>query len=203
MNIIKKCYCYVRDVYIKKRYIGRRFRKSYGSFGEHSCIHRPFIYDNNRKLIHIGKETTILEHSRIQLYPERVNQTPHIYIGDGCYIGYYFSILAGADVRIGNHVLVASHVLISSENHGINPESEIEYMEQPLTGASVVIEDGCWIGENVCILPGVTIGKKSIIGSGSVVTKSVPPYCIAAGNPARIIKKYNFTSHQWEKCDVT
>ena len=75
-------------------------------------------------------------------------------------------------------------------------------MSQPLIGKKVTIGDGCWIGEKVIVLPGVTIGEKSVIGGGSVVTKDVPSYAIAVGNPARVIKKYNFETHKWENvCD--
>ena len=54
-----------------------------------------------------------------------------------------------------------------------------------------------WIGEKVTVLPGITIGEKSIIGANSVVTKDIPPFCIAAGNPASIIKRYDFEKHEW------
>jgi acetyltransferase-like isoleucine patch superfamily enzyme len=63
----------------------------------------------------------------------------------------------------------------------------------------VRIEKGCWIGEKVIILPGVNIGKRSIIGAGSVVTKSIPEYSIAVGNPARVIKTWNKDKKQWVK----
>ena len=63
----------------------------------------------------------------------------------------------------------------------------------------VKICENVWIGENAIILPGIEIGKNSIIGAGSVVTKNVPENCIVAGNPARIIKKYNFGNKKWEK----
>ena len=87
-----------------------------------------------------------------------------------------------------------------SENHGIDPECSTPYMDQELTGLPVRIGTGCWIGEKVIILPGVSIGEKSIIGAGSIVTKKVPSYSIAVGNPAKIIKKYNFSTHRWEHC---
>ena len=63
----------------------------------------------------------------------------------------------------------------------------------------IKIEDGVWIGNSVIILPGVKIGKKSIIGAGSVVCKSIPDYCVAVGNPARIIKRYDHSSNIWRK----
>ena len=96
-------------------------------------------------------------------------------------------------------MLIASNVLISSENHGTDPESDIPYSGQPLLSAPVFIGEGCWIGERVMILPGVTIGKKCIIGAASVVTKDVPDYCIALGSPAKVVKKYNFETHEWER----
>jgi len=63
----------------------------------------------------------------------------------------------------------------------------------------VKICENVWLGENAIILPGIEIGKNSVIGAGSVVTKNVPENCIVAGNPARIIKKYNFDNKKWEK----
>ena len=57
----------------------------------------------------------------------------------------------------------------------------------------------CWVGEKVIIMPGVTIGDRSIIGAGAIVTRDIPPYSIAVGNPAKVIKRYNFKTHSWEK----
>ena len=145
--------------------------------------------------MHFGNKTHILSGSRIANFVEGGKIT----IENRCSIIHNLTILNASEVIIGNDVLIASNVLISSENHGIDPESELSYMAQPLVSSPVHIGDGCWIGEKVCILPGVTIGKKCIIGAASVVTKDVPDYCIAAGNPARVIKKYNFETHNWEK----
>jgi len=61
----------------------------------------------------------------------------------------------------------------------------------------IIIEDECWIGANAVITAGVTIGKHSVIAAGSVVTKNIPPYSVAVGNPARVIKQYNFETKQW------
>jgi len=62
---------------------------------------------------------------------------------------------------------------------------------------SIIIDDGVWIGFGATVLPGVKIGKNSIIGAGSIVNKTIPPYTIAAGNPCKIIKQYNQTTGQW------
>lgn len=63
----------------------------------------------------------------------------------------------------------------------------------------VIIEDDCWLGFNCEVLSGVHIGKHSIVAARAVVTKDIPPYSIVAGNPARVIKQYNFETKLWEK----
>lgn len=170
--------------------------KRVGKLGKGSRIFYPFTI-SHEELIEIGEHTTILENARMQVYPERTEEKGHIKIGNNCFLGYRFCILAGADVTIGNDVTVASNVCIVSENHGIDPESDICYGKQPLQTAPVKIGNGCWIGESVMIMPGVQVGEKSVIGGGAVVTKSIPAYSIAAGNPAKVIKKYDFECHKW------
>jgi len=70
---------------------------------------------------------------------------------------------------------------------------------QKVVTKQIVIKDSVWIGANCVVTAGVTIGKHAIIGAGSVVTKNIPDYSVAVGNPARVIKKYNFTTNSWEK----
>jgi len=71
---------------------------------------------------------------------------------------------------------------------------------QKVTTKPIVIEDEAWIGANAVITAGVTVGKHSVVAAGAVVTKDIPPYSIAVGNPARVIKRYNFETGIWEKC---
>ena len=104
-------------------------------------------------------------------------------------------------VVIGNNVLLGSSVTILDCNHGMDAEEETGYFEQDMLLKEVHVEDGVWCGDHVIILPGVTVGKHSIIGAGSVVTKSIPSYCIAAGNPARVIKKWDFNSKSWKRTE--
>jgi maltose O-acetyltransferase len=112
----------------------------------------------------------------------------NIEIGDNSGIGINAQLSTGGGIRIGNNVLMAPDVIILTENHKID-DVTIPIIKTGSKSAPVVIEDDVWIGTRVIILPGVTIGRSSIIGAGAVVSKSIPPYSIAAGVPARVIKK--------------
>ena len=107
--------------------------------------------------------------------------------------------MAGGEVTIKQDTLIASYVAIIGENHGMDPEIGVKYGKQPLIKLNVEIGNNCWIGEKVVILPNVKIGDWCIIGACSVVNKSIPPYSIAVGNPAKVIKRYNFETHNWER----
>lgn len=125
--------------------------------------------------------------------------TPCITIGENFHATRNFTVQCANKVTIGNDVLVASDVFMIDYNHGLNPLTR-SYMNNSLeVSTGIVVEDGVWIGNNVIILGGVTIGKKSVIAAGAVVTKDVPEYTIVAGNPAKVIKKYNFINKQWER----
>lgn len=110
----------------------------------------------------------------------------NISLGNNFYSNHNLVILDCAPVKIGDNVLIGSNCGIYTAAHPINVKERtagIEYAEE------IIIEDNVWIGGGVQILPGVTIGKNSVIGSGSVVTKSIPPDTVAVGNPCRPIKK--------------
>lgn len=183
-----------------KRAAEKEFVKHFESFGIGSSIQYPFNISHPER-INIGSGVTILSNVRMQIYPELTGLDSRISIGDGSYIVYNNSFLAGGNITIGKQVLMASNILITSENHGMDPMLETPYMDQKLICKDVNIGDGVWIGQGAMILPGVTIGEKSIIAAGAVVTKSIPAYCIAGGVPAKVIKRYNFERHCWEYVD--
>ncbi len=168
--------------------------------GKRSKIIKPLIVSNPEHIF-LENNVRIKEGARIECYKEFFNQklSPKLVIGKKVIIGYNFSCLVTDEITIGENTIIASNVLITSENHGINPESEIPYYEQELINGKVSIGSGCWVGERVIILPDVSIGKKCIIAAGSIVTKSVPDYSMVAGVPARVIKQYNFEEHKWIK----
>lgn len=108
-------------------------------------------------------------------------------IGDHVLIAEYTSIFAGYGVKIGDHTMISSGCCISSINHELS--SRNRYSSQEGDSAPVVIGKNVWLGMNVVVLPGVSIGDNSIIGAGSVLTRSVPSNEIWVGNPAKFVKK--------------
>lgn len=128
----------------------------------------------------------------------------HIHIGNNVHIGPHASFMASvAHIYIGDYAMFGPHVTIRGGDHRIDVVGKhiIEVLPQdklPENDADVVIENGAWIGCNVTILKGVRIGTGAVVGAGSLVTKSIPPYAIAVGSPARVVK-YRFTEEEVEK----
>ena len=107
-----------------------------------------------------------------------------ILIGDHTFINYGSSISAYELVTVGSHCLLGHYTFILDNN-----EHEIEHHNFVPPSQPVVVEDHVWIGSRVVILPGVRVGHHSAVGAGSVVTNDVPPYCLAADNPARVVRR--------------
>jgi acetyltransferase-like isoleucine patch superfamily enzyme len=106
-----------------------------------------------------------------------------IEIGNHTFINYGSSIAARASVTIGAHCHLGHYTFVmDNDQHDV-----VRRMELPQS-YPVVIEDSVWIGAKAIILPGVHIGSRAVIGAGSIVTKDIPPRCVAAGNPARVLR---------------
>ncbi len=121
---------------------------------------------------------------------------PDLSIGSCCAIGDYCHITAVRKVVLENDVLLANNVYISDNLHDYK-NIQIPIISQPvLFKKEVILQSGCWIGENVCII-GASVGKNSVIGANSVVTNDIGDYCIAVGAPAKVIKKFDEVSQQW------
>ena len=165
-------------------------------------IRRPF-YIRGRNSLRFGRGFTTGYSCRLDL-PGNGKTT--LDIGVNCQMGDYVHIVAHNDVQIGDDCLLASKIFISDANHGNysgeNQSSPITVPnDRPITMSFVKIGNRVWIGDNVCILPGVTIGDGVIIGANSVVNKDVPSNSIVAGVPARVIKKYDNNTSQWQKVE--
>ena len=110
----------------------------------------------------------------------------HIEVGKNFFANYNCTIIDVAKVKIGDNCQVAPNVSIYTAGHPIHPESRNTMYEY---GIEVTIGDNVWIGGNTVIVPGVHIGSNTVIGAGSVVTKDIPDWVVAAGNPCKVIRK--------------
>lgn len=137
---------------------------------------------------------------------------PMIRIGKNFYLGGGSVIGAVESIKIGDNVIIAGNThIFDNNNHPTSPQKRLEmstsgdffgelWKWKISDHSPIVIEDNVWIGECSSILKGVTIGKGSVVGCRSVVTKDVPPYSVVAGNPARVVKRLNDESNIEEFC---
>lgn len=185
MKIFNKIYHIVSSCY---------YRYKLPHFGIKSCINHPIRVAGN---VSIGNYVNIQYKSWIEAQPLTGYDNPCLKINDGCVIGHFNEIYATKSVIIEKDVLTADRVYISDNLHGYK-DIKTPILKQPIiqNGNGVVIGEGSWLGVGVCVL-GASIGKHCVIGSNAVVTKDIPDFCIAAGIPARIIKRYDFDLKEW------
>jgi len=160
-----------------------------------SYIGKP-IYIRCLKKIKLGK--------RVRIYPgirAEVENDGSIVIGNNTSIGQGFHVVAyGSQLVIGKDVTISGNVFITNCDHTYQIINK-SILEQPIIGKTTIIGDNCFIGYGVAILAGTVLGKQCIVGANSVVCGEFSDYCIIAGNPARIIRKYNPENESWEKVD--
>lgn len=108
-------------------------------------------------------------------------------VGDRSNIGAYSYIGCSGYIEIGNNVMMGPRVNLLAENHNFE-QTDFPMKDQGVTRGTIVIEDDCWLGANCSVLSNVRIGRGSIVATGAVVTKDVPPYSIVGGVPAKVIK---------------
>lgn len=175
--------------HLSRSYHTARLRNRFNKFGQNSMISRDFFISGHGK-INIGNNTSVQAHCVF----ETVTPKACINIGDNVSIGEYCHITSSSRIVIGNGLLTGRFVLISDNSHGKTDGTGLEMpplWRDVICGGEIHIGDNVWIGDKATILPGVTIGTGSIIAANAVVTKSIPPYSIAAGCPAKIIKNMN------------
>lgn len=108
-------------------------------------------------------------------------------IGDRCLIGRQSSIVGHFDITIGNDVYFGPNVYVTDQNHSVD-DLDVPIGRQSAGEKAVSIGDGSWLGANVVVLPGVTIGRHVAVGAGAIVTSDLPDHAVAVGNPARVIR---------------
>lgn len=159
-----------------------------------------------KKYIDFGERLTLGRNCRLEAYSLDGTQYKRLLFGKDVQLNDNVHIDAMKRVEIGNNVLMASHVFISDNSHGGYKEGEmcdpdVPPMERDYVIKPVTIEDNVWIGEGAFISMGVTVGKGSVVGAHSFVNKNIPPYSIAAGNPAKVIKCYDKSIGHWKKIE--
>lgn len=161
----------------RRRVASKRLFNQYNSLDDSSLTKREEIL----------KELLGSVGNKVYIEPNfRCEYGKNIFIGNNVYINFECIILDCAKITIGNDVLFGPRVGIYAANHGFDP---VERLHGACYGKDVTIEDKVWVGGDVKILGGITIGEGSIIGTGSVVTHDIPAGVIAVGNPCRILRK--------------
>jgi acetyltransferase-like isoleucine patch superfamily enzyme len=174
---------------------GRRF----GAFGAGSVICFPASAIFNEHYIHIGRGTMIGPHVSLSvgMAPgQTMISDPVVRIGDRCLIGKGSGIVGHLSIDIGDDVWTGPYVYITDQNHGYEDiDRPISRQTQP--ERSVVVGNGSWLGHGTVVLPGARIGQHVVVAAGSVVTGELPDRCVAAGSPARPIKRWS-ESDGWQ-----
>ncbi|WP_091899739.1 DapH/DapD/GlmU-related protein [Prevotella sp. lc2012] len=171
----------MNQVETRPRWYIRLFAPLYQHRGRHSVIHRSVRMDTPPY-----RRFSLGDYSVIESFACINNAVGDVNIGNYSRIGLHNTIIG--PVIIGSHVNLAQGITVTALNHIFSdPQKRID--EQGVCTNQVIIEDDTWIGANAVILPGVTIGRHSVIAAGAVVTKDIPPHSLAAGIPAKIIKQ--------------
>ena len=166
---------------------GRRF----GAFGANSVICFPPNALFNERYIHIGAGTMIgpqVSLSAGMVPGQEMVSDPVVSIGDRCLIGKGSGIVGHLEIRVGDDVWTGHHVYITDQNHGYE-RLDLPISKQVMEERPVSVGDGSWLGHGTVVLPGASIGRHVVVGANSVVTGELPDFCVAAGVPAKVLKR--------------
>jgi acetyltransferase-like isoleucine patch superfamily enzyme len=187
-DIVKSIYLGTIQVLTRLAYIEREFPSSISLWARLDVIPRARHHEHHK--LSLGKKT-LIESSCVVC-------TWHgdVILKDGASIGIGSIVIGPA--LIGEGSAISQNCFISGQSHHYEDVSK-NFLRQGVQTEQVVIGKNVWIGSNSVILPGVKIGDNSIIGAGSIIIEDVPAYSVAAGNPGKIIKQYDFETKQWKR----
>ncbi|MEZ5169349.1 MAG: acyltransferase [Acidimicrobiia bacterium] len=177
---------------------GTRRAGRFAAFGSGTRICFPATSLMGEQWIELGRDTLIAENVTLSagMSPSHVPENqPLLRVGDRCVFGRGTGIVADWGIEIGNDVWTGHYVYVTDHNHGYEdlgtpPGLQIGRHER------VRILDGAWLGHGTVVLPGVTVGRHAVVGAGSIVTSDLPDFCVAAGNPARVLRQH-VTGEGW------
>lgn len=169
--------------------------RKFGHVGK-NCSIRPILNMTTPQNISIGNDVSIGIFCWLDTNTS-IKKSPKLTIGNRVHIGAYAMIIAANKIEIGNNIVMSERVTILDHYHNYQDVEE-PIIDQPIISkGELVIENECFIGINAVIVGNIRIGKHSVVGANSVVTHDVPDYCVVAGAPAKIIKKYDFKKKEW------
>ena len=156
---------------------------------------------NNPAIASVGGHTMVGDNWVFaDLNPSEKSGIPKLKIGDWCRIQHSFQCNVYDNVEIGDYCLFAPRVFISDADHAPDPSVPGISLSPNFNSDPIKIGSGCWLGVNVTVLKGVTIGENSIVAAGSVVTKSFPPNSIIGGVPAKLLKRTSTQKEPQPEC---
>lgn len=176
------------DELVQRLYYQPMFRARCESCGEGLRLHLGIPYIHGDLKLRIGRDCMINGHTAFAA--GSVLEAPSLILGDETNISYGTVISVSERVTLGNHVRIADSCYIS-DNPGHPLDAERRRRHEPVDRAQikpVVIEDDVWLGTRVTVMPGVRIGRGSVVGAGAVVTHDLPSFSLAVGNPARVVR---------------
>jgi abequosyltransferase len=191
------------DVLTKLNTIWMQTTYPFGRFGRHVSIH--YSCDIRRSIsnrVQIGDSVYLAPDNWLNIPELSSDPTPVLIIGDGCKIGRRCMLSAKNRVCLEENVLLGPGVLITDHSHEFSDVNSPILAQGITAGGTVRIERNCWIGFGaaiVCTTGELVIGRNSVVGTNAVVTRSIPPFCVVAGNPAKIVRRYDSVSGQWVK----
>ncbi len=150
--------------------------------------------------VKIGSNTLIGEQTWLNVNG-RIKNHKHIQIGNYCYLGRRNLLASSKQLIIGDYVMTNNDCKFLGSNHVYSNPLEPYIATGTMNDDVLKIGVNVWIGAGAIVLGAVTIGHGSIIGAGSVVTKNIPPFSIAVGNPCKVIKRFNFKTNQWDRIE--
>lgn len=169
---------------------------AFASFGEGSVIVPPARV-TTPDAIHIGDGVIVHEHAWLSVVAAIEGSTPKLTIGDGTSINRLVHIACVGQVEIGANVLFAERVFIGDTYHDYEDVTRPVIEQSMAEPKKVTIGDGAFLGIGAVILQGVSLGEQAYVAAGAVVTADVPARTLVAGNPARVVKRYDDTAGDW------
>jgi UDP-3-O-[3-hydroxymyristoyl] glucosamine N-acyltransferase len=172
--------------------IGRLVRPSrFAAYGDGTVLHPPVAVDHPDRVA-FGAQTFVLAGATIAVGP-----AGSVQVGARTYLGRDLTIIAMGSLTIGDDVM-GSDRLLFSDTAPAPTTAGVPVRDQELAPPRpIVIEDGVFLGTGAMVLAGVTVGARSLIGAGAVVTQSVPPNCVVVGNPARVVRWFDHAIGTW------